>query len=214
VTAGGAYDPRLVDEDELSGVVAAIRTGKPVILPTDTVYGLCATPYRPEPVERLYGLKGRKAQQPTALLAADLDLLLECVPELRGRPAAVARELLPGPYTLVVPNPARRFPWLAGTTPEAIGVRVPNLPEPSARVLDEVGALAATSANLPGGPDPRRLEDVSPELLGGAAAVVDGGALPGTPSTVLDLTGPIPQVLREGVVPAAAALAQVEAALG
>jgi tRNA A37 threonylcarbamoyladenosine synthetase subunit TsaC/SUA5/YrdC len=93
-------------------------------------------------------------------------------------------------------------------------VRVPNLPEPSARVLDEVGALAATSANLPGGPDPRRLEDVSPELLGGAAAVVDGGALPGTPSTVLDLTGPIPQVLREGVVPAAAALAQVEAALG
>jgi L-threonylcarbamoyladenylate synthase len=202
-----------VDEDELSRAVEAIRAGTPVILPTDTVYGLCVTPYAAEPVERLYRLKGRRPGQPTALLAADLDALLECVPELRGRATAVARALLPGPYTLVLPNPARRFPWLAGTTPEAIGVRVPELPEPAARVLADAGALAATSANLPGEPDPRRLDEVPAALREGAGAVVDGGELPGTPSTVLDLTGPEPRVLREGAVPAADALAQVEVAL-
>jgi L-threonylcarbamoyladenylate synthase len=202
-----------VDETELSRAVDAIRAGEPVILPTDTVYGLCAAPYEAEPVERLYRLKGREPGRPTALIAADLDVLLECLPELGGRPSTVARALLPGPYTLVLRNPAARFPWLAGTTPEAIGVRVPKLPAPAARVLADVGAVAATSANLPGGPDPRRLDDIPVALRDGAGAVVDAGELPGTPSTVLDLTGPEPRVLREGAVPAVDALARVEAAL-
>jgi L-threonylcarbamoyladenylate synthase len=191
----------------------AIRAGRPVILPTDTVYGLCTTPYRSEPVERLYRLKGREPRQPTAILAADLDLLFECIPELRGRAGRIARALLPGPYTLVLANPARRFRWLAGDTPDAIGVRVPVLPEPAAGVLALVGAVAATSANLAGGPDPRRVEEVPEELRERAAAVLDGGELPGTPSTVLDFTGPEPRVVREGAAPAEAALARVVSAL-
>jgi L-threonylcarbamoyladenylate synthase len=189
--------------------VAALRAGEPVVLPTDTVYGLACSPYREGPVRALSDLKGRMAEQPIALLAASVDVLLECLPELRGRNAVAARALLPGPYTLVLPNPARRFPWLAGGRPETIGVRVPTLVGVSRELLDEVGALAATSANLHGGPDPRRLEDVSEELLRGTVAL-DGGELPGTPSTVLDLTGPEPLVLREGAVPAADALARVE----
>jgi L-threonylcarbamoyladenylate synthase len=191
----------------------AIRAGRPVILPTDTVYGLCTTPYRSGPVERLYRLKGREPRQPTAILAADLDLLFECIPELRGRAGRIARALLPGPYTLVLANPARRFRWLAGDTPDAIGVRVPVLPEPAAGVLALVGAVAATSANLAGGPDPRRVEEVPEELRERAAAVLDGGELPGTPSTVLDFTGPEPRVVREGAAPAEAALARVVSAL-
>jgi len=199
--------------DEVQAAVDAIRAGKPVILPTDTVYGLCATPYRSEPVERLYRLKGREPQQPTAIVAADLDTLFECVPELRGRAGVIARALLPGPYTLILPNPARRFRWLAGTTPQAIGVRVPDLPEPAARVLARVGAVAATSANLPGGPDPRRLEDVPEELRAKAAVTLDGGELPGTPSTVIDFTAPEPRVVREGAAPAAEAIERAVAAL-
>lgn len=199
--------------DEVQAAVDAIRAGKPVILPTDTVYGLCATPYRSEPVERLYRLKGRDWQQPTAIVAADLDMLFECVPELRGRAGVIARALLPGPYTLILPNPARRFRWLAGTTPQAIGVRVPDLPEPAARVLARVGAVAATSANLPGGPDPRRLEDVPEELRAKAAVTLDGGELPGTPSTVIDFTAPEPRVVREGAAPAAEAIERAVAAL-
>ena len=200
----------------MSGIeeaVAAIRAGKPVVLPTDTVYGLCASPYRAEPVERLYRLKGRGAQQPTALIAADVELLFECVPELRGRAGTIVRALLPGPYTLVLPNPARRYRWLNGTSPETIGVRIPALPEPAARVLSAVGAIAATSANLPGRPDPRRLEDVPEQIRAQAGAVLDGGELPGTPSTVLDFTGAEPRVIREGAAAVGPALAAVRAAL-
>ena len=195
-------------------VVEAIRAGKPVLLPTDTVYGLCSSPYRAEVVERVYRLKGRDPAQPSSILAADLEFLFECVPELRGRAGTILRALLPGPYTVVVPNPARRYRWLTGSRPDTIGVRVPELPEEASQVLERVGAVVATSANLAGGPDPRRLDDVPAELRAKVAAEVDAGALPGTPSTVLDVTGADPVVLREGAVPAEAALARVRSALG
>jgi L-threonylcarbamoyladenylate synthase len=191
--------------------VAEIREGRPIVLPTDTVYGLCADPYREPPVREVYRIKGRPPDQPIALLVRDIEFLLECVPELRGRAAMLARALLPGPYTLILPNPAQRYRWLAGTTPEKIGVRVPELSGPGAEVLERVGAIAATSANHHGGPDPRRLEEVPVEIRASAAAVVDGGDLPGTPSTVLDLTGEEPKVLREGAVPAAEALERIVA---
>ena len=102
-------------------VVSVIRGGQPVVLPTDTVYGLCADAYHQAPVRRLYRLKGRDELQPTALVAADVDVLLDAVPELRGRAGVIARALLPGPYTLILPNPARRFRWLTGNRPQTIG---------------------------------------------------------------------------------------------
>jgi L-threonylcarbamoyladenylate synthase len=193
--------------------VAAIRAGQVIVLPTDTVYGLASNPHSAEPVRRLYRLKGRDPAQPTAIVAASVELLLECIPELRGRAATVARELLPGPLTLVVPNPACRFRWLCGNVADAIGVRVPVLEGAARELLGRVGALAATSANLPGGPEPRRLADVPRALRDGAAAAVDGGELPGTPSTVVDLTGPEPRVVRAGAVHPAEALTRARAAL-
>ena len=198
---------------DVERAIAAIRAGGLVVLPTDTVYGLACTAYREEPARRLYALKGRPAIQPTAIVAASVDVLLECVPELHGRAAAVARRLLPGPLTLVLPNPARRFPWLNAGREDAIGVRVPALEGPGRSVLDAVGAVVATSANLPGGPDPCRVGQVPDAIRAGVEAVVDGGELPGLPSTVLDITGAEPAVLREGVVPAVDALARVVAAL-
>jgi L-threonylcarbamoyladenylate synthase len=182
-----------------------------VVLPTDTVYGLCADPQREAPAREIYRMKGRPPEQPIALVAKDVELLLGLVPELSGRAATLVRALLPGPYTLVLPNPGRRFPWLTGSSPETIGVRVPVLTGPAAQVFEQVGALAATSANVHGGPEARRVDDVPVEIRAGAAAIVDGGELPGMPSTVLDLTGGEPKVLREGAVPAAQA---IERALG
>jgi L-threonylcarbamoyladenylate synthase len=155
---------------------------------------------------RLFKLKGRPEGMPCALLAADLDAILDAVPELRGRAAVMARTLLPGPYTLVLANPARRFRWLCGATPTAIGIRVPMLGEAGRHVVERVGVVAATSANLHGGPDPRTLAEVPAELLDAVGAAVDGGMLPGTPSTVLDLTGPEPDVLRKGAGPVDEAL--------
>ncbi|MFL5945239.1 MAG: L-threonylcarbamoyladenylate synthase [Gaiellaceae bacterium] len=188
----------------------ALRAGQPVVLPFDTVYGLAAEPHDEESTRRLYALKGRAETQPTALVAASVEVLRAVLPEID---MTGAWHLLPGPLTLVVPNPAHRFPWLTGTNPDALGVRVPDLPDVTHAIVAEVGAVVATSANLPGGPDPRRLEDVPQQIRAGAAATVDGGEVPGTPSTVVDLTGPEPRVLREGAVSGSEVLRRLGAAV-
>jgi L-threonylcarbamoyladenylate synthase len=189
----------------VSDAAAAIRAGQPVVLPTDTVYGLCGDAEREAVAHEVARLKGRAERQPIALLAGEVDRLLERVPELDRGPLDA---LLPGPYTLVLPNPRRRYPWLTGGS-ATIGVRIPDLPPAAAEVLGEVGAVFATSANAHGGPDPRRVEDVPEEIRAACGAVVDSGELPGTPSTVLDLTGPQPRVLREGAAPAGEALSRL-----
>jgi L-threonylcarbamoyladenylate synthase len=195
------------------GAVAALRAGQVVLLPTDTVYGVAVDACREAPARRLYRLKERPETMPIALLAVELDAILDAVPEARGRAAVAARALLPGPYTLVLPNPARRFRWLCGTTPEAIGVRVPDLPPEAHSIVERLGFVAATSANVHGAPDPARVEDVAREILDGCGAIVDAGELPGKPSTVVDLTGDEPVVLREGAVSAQDALDAATAAL-
>ena len=118
------------------------------------------------------------------------------------------RALLPGRLTLILLNPAHRYDWLTGERHTAIGVRVPELEGAAREIVERVGAVAATSANLHGGHDPRRLDEV-PEEIREAAVLVDGGELPGTPSTVVDLTGPEPQILREGAIPAAEVRARI-----
>ena len=160
--------------------VAALRAGRAVILPTDTVYGLCALP---EHEAVLYALKGRDRAKPVSLLAADIGALVDAVP---GLDASVLERYLPGPYTLVV-----------GT----VGVRVPNLPPSAAAIVRAVGVVASTSANLSGGADPRRVEDIPEQIRAACGAIVDAGELPGVPSTVIDLTGAEPRVLREGAGP-------------
>lgn len=198
----------------VEGAVAAILAGELVVLPTDTVYGLVATAHREDAAQRLYRLKGRDEIQPTAVMAGSVDVLLDCVPELRGRPEAILRALLPGPYTLVLPNPAHRFHWLNGPRQDTIGVRVPALSGPGAAVLEGAGVIVATSANLAGGPDPRALADVPQDVRDGVAVVVDGGTLPGVPSTVIDFTGAEPLVLRRGAADVDEALARVDAETG
>ncbi len=161
----------------MNEAVTALRAGRAVILPTDTVYGLCALP---EYEEVLYELKGRDRSKPVALLAAEVGALLDVVP---GLDRALLERYLPGPYTLVV-----------GT----VGVRVPVLPQAAAAVLRAVDVVAATSANLSGGADPRRVEDVPEQIRVACGAIVDVGELPGVPSTVIDLNGDEPRVLRQG----------------
>jgi L-threonylcarbamoyladenylate synthase len=177
--------------------VAALRAGLPVVLPTDTVYGLCASPHDQATAKRINELK-RRSEQPIALVAASAQALVECIPELSGRWQKLLEQLLPGPYTLVLPNPERRLPWLSPGREETIGIRIPELPEPAQEALAQFGAVAATSANRHGEPDPRRVEDIPAEIRAAAGAVLDAGELPGTPSTVIDLTGPEPVILRVG----------------
>jgi L-threonylcarbamoyladenylate synthase len=200
--------------DAVARAVEALRAGEPVLLPTDGVYGLCSIAEREAPVARLYALKGREEGRPAAIIAASLEALFSFVPELDGRSGLIVRALLPGPYTLVLANPQRRYGWLNRARPDAIGVRVALLPSATQQVLDAVGAIAATSANLPGGRTPASLEDVPRELRAGAGAEIDAGRLPGTASTVIDFTGPEPLVLREGAGATAEGLARARRALG
>ena len=176
----------------------ALRGGALAILPTDTVYGIgCAASDR-DACARLYACKARPADQPTAVVLGSVDGLLAALPELGEPTTERCRRVLPGAVTLVVANPGRRFAHLCGATPEQIGVRVPVLLQEVGRLADAVGGVALTSANLRGERPPARLADVPAELRGLCAVEIDGGELAGTPSSVIDVTGAEPVVLRRG----------------
>lgn len=177
---------------------ACIAAGGVAVFPADTVYGLACDPENREAVERLYALKGRRPDKPAAVMFLSLEAALAALPELGPRTRAAMEKLFPGPVTLLVANPARRFPLAGGV--EALGVRVPRID-----ALAGVGRpVLQSSANLTGGADARRIDEVPEEIRAGADLVIDGGELPGTASTVVDVRhydedGPW-QIVREGAV--------------
>jgi L-threonylcarbamoyladenylate synthase len=164
-----------------------ISVGGVAVFPADTVYGLACEPESKEAVQQLHFLKRRRSDKPAAIMFFALDLALAALPELGQRTVAALHALLPGGVTLLLPNPRRRFPLACGPDPGTLGLRVPAWPEP-------LGALGAvrwpvlqSSANEAGGPDARTLDDVPERIRAAADLVLDGGPLPGTPSTVVDL---------------------------
>jgi Sua5/YciO/YrdC/YwlC family protein len=183
--------------DAVENAVAALQAGNLVVLPTDTVYGLCASAHNAVAAARINEMK-KRPELSIAIIAASTDALIECVPEFRLGWQTLLEEVLPGPYTLVLPNPKRRLRTLSPGREETIGVRVPELPELSRQVLEQFGVVAASSANLHGEPDPKTVEQIPEEILNAVGAVIDVGELPGAPSTVIDLSGLVPRVTREG----------------
>lgn len=161
-----------------------IREGGVAVFPSDTVYGLACDPENPAAVERLYALKRRPPDKAAAVMFFDLDAALaELGHDLGARTSAALCRLLPGAVTLLLPNPARRFPLASRADPDTLGLRVIDVP-----VLNGVPvAVLQSSANLSGGADARRLGDVAEPIRAGADLAVDGGELPGIPSTVVDL---------------------------
>lgn len=165
----------------VSAFEVCIRAGRVAIFPSDTVYGLACDAEDLDAVARLYHLKGRPAEKAAAVMFFDLNWL----PPLPPRTQEAAVRLLPGPVTLLVANPDHHFPLACGDDPDTLGIRVPaNSPLAGAQV-----AVLQSSANLAGGPDPRTLDAIPAEVRRGASLVLGAGALPGTPSTVVDLRG-------------------------
>jgi tRNA threonylcarbamoyl adenosine modification protein (Sua5/YciO/YrdC/YwlC family) len=174
-----------------------LARGGLAVFPSDTVYGLACNPFDEFAVERLYMVKGREREKPCAVMFFDLELALESLPELGPRTRDALSRLLPGPVGVLLPNPAHRFSLTCGDDPDTLGLRVI---EGDARV-----PVLQSSANRAGGPDPRSLSEV-PELIRAAAdLVIDGGELPGTPSTMVDLrrfeAHGVWSVVRDGAVP-------------
>jgi L-threonylcarbamoyladenylate synthase len=191
--------------DEVATFERCISVGGVAVFPADTVYGLATEPDSREGVLRLYRLKRRSPERPAAVMFFRLDLALAALPELEGRTRDAVARLLPGGLTLLLPNPARRFPLACGPTPERLGLRVPRLSGALAPLAGMSWPVLQSSANRSGEPDPRQLADVDESIRAGADLLLDAGELPGTPSTVVDLTryeedGSF-DVVRDGAVP-------------
>lgn len=160
-----------------------MSVGGVAVFPSDTVYGLACDPGNREAVERLYRLKRRALQKPSAVMFFDRGLALGALPELGDRTAAALERLLPGPVSLLLPNPAARFPLACGDDPGTLGLRVVEVPA----LAGVRWPVLQSSANHAGGPDARTLAQVPEEIRRRCEMVIDGGELPGTPSTVIDL---------------------------
>jgi L-threonylcarbamoyladenylate synthase len=171
--------------DEASAFERCLAVGGLALFPADTVYGLACDPANRFAVERLYLLKRRPLEKPSAVMFFDLDLAFAAMPELGPRTRESMQQLLPGGVTLLLPNPAGRFPLACGADGATLGVRVPDLPA----LAGVRWPALQSSANRAGGADPRRLDEVPPLLRSAVDLVLDGGELPGTPSTVVDLRG-------------------------
>jgi L-threonylcarbamoyladenylate synthase len=185
---------------QTEGFERCMSVGGVAVFPADTVYGLACDVHNRVAVERLYRLKLRRLDKPSAVMFFDRDLALAALPELGERTRAALGRLLPGPVTALLPNPEGRFPLACGDDPSTFGLRVPVAPW----LAGVSWPVLQSSANLAGGPDARRLEDVPESLRRRADLLIDGGELPGTPSTVVDLrtletTGEW-EIVRQGVM--------------
>jgi L-threonylcarbamoyladenylate synthase len=201
-----------VTPEDVETFERCIAVGGVALFPADTVYGLATEPDSAEGVERLYALKGRRPGKPAAVMFFRLELALAALPELSGKVRAAVERLLPGGLTLLLPNPARRYPLACADAPEILGLRVPAVTGTLTPLAAVSWPVLQSSANLSGGPDPRCVSDVDPAIRDGVDLILDGGELPGTPSTVVDLTAferDEFEILREGAVPSS----RVEAVL-
>ena len=189
-----------------------IARGGVVVFPADTVYGLACDPQSQAAVARLYELKGRAPQKPAAVMFFTLGRALAALPELGPNTRALLGALLPGAVTVLIENPLHRFQLACATRgaggaplsrrPPLLGLRVP-----AGTGLEAVAVpVLQSSANLAGGSEARRLDQIPDAIRAGADLVLDGGTLPGTPSTIVDLCGYEDRgtwdVRREGAVPA------------
>jgi L-threonylcarbamoyladenylate synthase len=193
-----------VTADGVQSFARCISVGGVALFPADTVYGLATDPGSREGIERLYGLKGRRPDRPAAVMFFDVDLALEALPELPQRTHEAAERLLPGGVTLLLPNEAHRFPLACAPNREVLGLRVPRLTETLAPLTAVPFPVLQSSANPSGQAEAKRVTEVDEGIRAGVDLVLDGGELPGTPSTVVDLTAYHEdgrfEIVREGAV--------------
>jgi L-threonylcarbamoyladenylate synthase len=176
-----------------------IFEGGVVLFPADGLYGLACDPARAEAIERIHALKGRDDGKPSAVMYFAPLAMRELLASLGARTRDALAALLPGPITLVVANPERRYPLACREDPERLGVRLIEGPLAGAAC-----AIFQTSANRSGEPAPSRFTDLDPTIVAGVDLAIDGGELTGQASTVVDITGiedgREPLILREGAL--------------
>lgn len=186
-----------------------VGAGGVAVFPSDGLYGLACDPLRAEAIERIQALKGRDARKSSAVLYFAPLAMRELVSSLGPRTRDAFGALFPGPVTLVVANPDRRYPLACGEDPERLGVRLIGGPLAGASC-----AVFQTSANRSGARAPWRFDEIDPVIVAAADLAIDGGELTGSPSTVVDLSGiesgQPPRILRQGAVSSAKVTRRLE----
>jgi L-threonylcarbamoyladenylate synthase len=177
----------MLDAGDAARMQECVAGGGVAVFPTDTVYGVCCDPDNEQAARRLYELKGRPAARACAVMYFSLEPALETLGELLDAEQRALRALLPGPVTVLLANRAPRFTAACRSDPTTLGLRVPRLPDHLAALGTIAGAVMQSSANISGEPDARSLAEVPRSLLDGVDLALDGGELPGRPSTVVDL---------------------------
>jgi L-threonylcarbamoyladenylate synthase len=187
--------------------IEVLDNGGTVAFPTDTVYGVGVRVFDKAGIERLYEIKGRERTKAIAVLIAETEQL-EQIAEANKAAIMLAQEFWPGSLTLVLPKqPEVPDELTQGAT---VGIRVPNH-KVAQKLLKLTGPMAVTSANLSGGDNTLNADEVMAQLNGRIDLLIDGGQSPREkPSTVVDLTGIVPKVLREGPVSEEEILAALE----
>lgn len=184
---GGVTEVVSIERDGAGAArVALERTiagGGVAVFPADGLYGLACDPLDAGAIERIHRIKGRDDGKPSAVLYLSPLAMRELVESLGSRTRAAVGELLPGPVALVVANPERRYPLACREDPARLGVRLIAGPLGGAMC-----PLFQTSANLSGEPAPASFAEVPAEIVAAVDLAIDGGALTGLPSTVVDLT--------------------------
>ena len=198
-------------KEDLAQAAHLLRIGEPVAFPTDTVYGLGANAQDEAAVQKIYHAKGRPSDKPLILLIHDKAQLSQFANHISDTAQTLMDAFWPGPLTLI-------FPLLEGTVSAAvtrgkttIGVRMPN--HTVALALLELAnvPIAAPSANLSGNPSPTTASQVAADLDGRIAAIVTGSVCNiGEASTIVDVSGDVPVILRQGAISAM----QLEEVLG
>jgi L-threonylcarbamoyladenylate synthase len=184
-----------------SALERCVGEGGVAIFPADTLYGLACDPLRAEAIERIHAIKGRGENKPSAVMYFTPLAMRELVAGLGPRTRDAAAALLPGPVTLVVENPERRYALASRDDPERLGVRLIEGP-----LAGTMTPIFQTSANRSGEAAPRSFGQIDQGILAAADLAIDAGELIGEPSTVVDVTdidaGGGWRILREGAIPA------------
>ncbi|HYQ77625.1 MAG TPA: L-threonylcarbamoyladenylate synthase [Solirubrobacterales bacterium] len=160
-----------------------VSGGGVAVFPSDGLYGLACDPLDAGAIAKIHRLKGRDDGKPSAVMYFSPLAIRELVAGLGPRTKAAVSALMPGPVTLVVANPLRRYPLACRQDPEQLGIRLIGGP-----LAGTMCPVFQTSANLSGEPAPARFADVPAAIRDGADLAIDGGELPGLPSTVVDIT--------------------------
>lgn len=207
MSSNATSSPTAASDETLRRAAEFLRAGELVAFPTDTVYGVGAVCWNESAVAKLYTAKLRSLDKAIPILLADTADLALVARDLPPMAIKLGDAFWPGALTLVVPK-AERVPLEVTSGGDTVAVRIPNHDLTRALIRLAGAPLATTSANLSGGPSPVTAEEVAAQLAGRIPMILDGGACPGgAASTVVDVTGPTPRILRPGPITEADILA-------